>query len=396
MKFKTVFFLSILFSNLSYSQTIAEQNLILHINENIVMPEDTSVHKALLSSVNAFLLAAQENSPNKWILASETIETQILIDELEAIRKNKQFENDTFFKAHLANIIPLEKDKYAIQVAYMGINENTPILRANFELVAHKADDIFLFSSPLKRNTQDWTSKKVQNHTFYYPYEIEDETIEKFANKMVFYDEKLKNNVGETHFYLCTAEINPLKLFGVDYKSDYNGNGLNTRWYSKHDEKTIYVLNESQIYNFDTHDLWHNRLSQVISRRKVHRRVDCHIATLYGGIWGKSWEELFPIFSEKYVVSKDVDWLKHKEDKTHFITNGRRKNYTDDFIGALLVRKIEEEKGFEGVWELLKTKRTKAEEEYFSVLEKLIGITKNNYNQEVQQLIEIEMNNLGI
>ncbi len=55
------------------------------------------------------------------------------------------------------------------------------------------------------------------------------------------------------------------------------------------------------------------QIKQVISRKKVNRRVDCQIATLYGGIWGLSWEELFPIFCEKFVTGKDVDWLEHKK-----------------------------------------------------------------------------------
>ena len=155
------------------------------------------------------------------------------------------------------------------------------------------------------------------------------------------------------------------------------------------------VLNDAHLYGYDLHDLWHNRLSQVISRRKVHRRVDCHIAYLYGGSWGFGWEELFNLFSEKFVVGKNVDWMEHKKSSSYFETN-KHKNYTDDFIGALLVKKIEEEKGFDGVWELLLTKRTKEEEEYFMVLEKLTGISKKNYNKEVSKLIKKEMKNLGI
>ena len=154
------------------------------------------------------------------------------------------------------------------------------------------------------------------------------------------------------------------------------------------------MANESRIYNYNFHDLWHNRLSQLISRREVHRRVDCHIATLYGGIWGLSWEELLPIFKKKFVIGKNVNWLEHKKNKSYFLTTERkRKNYTDDFIGALIVRKIENEKGFDGVWELLKAKRTKEEEEYFAALEKLTGITKKTYNKEVSKLIREEIRN---
>ncbi len=90
-----------------------------------------------------------------------------------------------------------------------------------------------------------------------------------------------------------------------------------------------------------------------------------------------------------------MDWLEHKKNSSHFLTDGH-KNYTDDFIGALIVKEIEKEKGFEGVWELLLTKRTKEEDEYFAAIESLIGISKKNYNSEVFKLIEEEMNVRGV
>lgn len=375
--------------------TVSAQTNSLKINPDIVMLEDSLESEALLISVNAFLSSAQENSDNNWILPAESIETQILVDEIQDIQKSEKLENDSFFKPYLTNLIPLEEDKYAVQIAYIGTDENVADLRASFELIAHKKNDSFLISSPLIRNTQNWKTKKFQNHIFHYPYTIDDDKIRIITDRMVFYDEKLQNNTGDTHYYLCKNETNPLDLFGVGYKSDYNGDDLITRYVSQQDSKTLWVVNESGLYDYSTHDLWHNRLGKVISRRKVHRRVDCHIATIYGGIWGLSWEELFPLFNEKFVVAKNVDWLEHKKNKSHFLTDGH-KNYTDDFVGALIVRKIEKEKGFDGVWELLMTKRTKEEEEYFSVLEKLTGITKKNYNKEAFKLIEEETNNLGI
>ena len=151
-------------------------------------------------------------------------------------------------------------------------------------------------------------------------------------------------------------------------------------------------MNESGVNDYNLHDLWHNRLGQVISRRKLHRRVDCHIATLYGGIWVICWEELFSVFNEKFVVEDNVDWLEHKKNRSHFLTTEqKRKNYRDDFIGALLFKQIAKEKGFDGVWELLKTKRTKEEDEYFEMLDNLLGINKENFNTEVMKLIKKEM-----
>lgn len=398
MNFKIAFFLGLFFFNFSYSQAPkeAEGLDILHINPGIKMLKDSMETESLLNAVDAFLAAAQENSSNQWILPSEIVETQILIDEIWGIQKSETYQNDIFFKAYLTNIAPLENDKYAVHIAYIGSHEGAAILKANFELIAHKTGDTFLMASPLKRKTQNWKTKKIENHLFHYPYDLDEEKLQRFTGHVLLCDEKLKNNEGDFHYYMCKDETNPLDLFGVTYKATYNSHPLNTRWVAQHEKKSLWVANEARIYDYDLHDLWHNRLGRVISRREVHRRVDCHIAMLYGGTWGKSWEELFPVFKKKFVVAKNVDWLTHKSAKSNFIADGRHKVYTDDFVGALLVKKIEQEQGFDGVWKLLLTKRAKEEEEYFKVLEELTGITKENYNQEVQYLIEEEMQNLGI
>ena len=63
-------------------------------------------------------------------------------------------------------------------------------------------------------------------------------------------------------------------------------------------------------------------------------------------------------------------------------------------MNALLVQKIEKEKGFAGVWELLNVGPfEKANDKYYQTLEKLTGITKANYNEKVWELINKEIAN---
>ena len=74
----------------------------------------------------------------------------------------------------------------------------------------------------------------------------------------------------------------------------------------------------------------------------------------------------------------------------YFKTNGYE-NSADDIVNALLVKKIEKEKGFAGVWELLNAGPVeKGNEKYFQILEKLTGITKANYNEKIWELINNE------
>lgn len=56
-----------------------------------------------------------------------------------------------------------------------------------------------------------------------------------------------------------------------------------------------------------------------------------------------------------------------------------------------MVKKIEKEKGFAGVWELLNVGPSeKGNEKYYTTLKKLTGITKSNYNKEIWKLINAE------
>ncbi len=54
-------------------------------------------------------------------------------------------------------------------------------------------------------------------------------------------------------------------------------------------------------------------------------------------------------------------------------------------------KKIEKKKGFSGVWKLLNVGPfEKGNEKYYQTLEKLTGITKANYNNNVWELINNE------
>ena len=85
-----------------------------------------------------------------------------------------------------------------------------------------------------------------------------------------------------------------------------------------------------------------------------------------------------------------TNWLEIKEKPVSFKT-GAFPNQADYIVNALLIKKIEKEKGFEGVWELLNVgPNEKGNEKYYQALEKLTGITKSTYNQKIWELISQE------
>jgi hypothetical protein len=369
------------------------QTYSLRINPNIILPKDSIESKNLTTSLNNFLLSAQRpNEENRFVFDSEKIETFIQLDEVNSIEKSGIYKDDFFYKPYLTNVMPLIDDQYLVQVSYIGTNENTAYLRASFEFIAHKTGSSFVFSSPLLRNTKNWKIEKVGNTIFHYQNTINKDKIKEFNKLTSLFDAKLKATNKITDYY-CTDNIIELqKLIGVDYKSDYNGR-TESIWSSSFGDRKLIVLgNNSSTFNeFDPHDTWHDRLYSVTTRSKINRPVDEGCAYIYGGgSWGISWKDVFKKFKDKVASNKNTDWTECKEKPLNFNTP-EIYLYADYVVNALLIQKIEKEKGFAGVWELLNVGPfEKGNEKYYKALEKLTGITKANYNEKIWELINNE------
>jgi len=380
----TTFLLATLFAN---TQTNS-----LRLNPNIVLPKVSIESKALTTSLNEFLLYAQKpNEENKFVFENEKIETFIQLDEINGIEKSEKFKDVFFYKPYLTNVVLLKDKNYLIQVSYIGTNENTAYLRANFEFIAHKTNNSFTFSSLLLTNTKNWKVEKVGNNIFHYKNTINKEKVKEFNKLTSLFDSKLKSTNKITDYYCCDNIIELQKIIGVDYKSDYNGR-TESVWSSSFGDRKLIVFgnNNSNFNEFDPHDLFHDRLSLVIPRSKVNKPVDEGCAYIYGGSWGFTWKEIFKAFKEQIACNKNTNWAEIKETPISFKT-GNYPNSADYIVNALLVKKIEKEKGFAGVWELLNFGPfQKGNEKYYQALEKLTGITKATYNDKIWELINNE------
>ena len=314
-----------------------------------------------------------------------------MLDEINGIEKSGKFKDEYFYKPYLTNIVPLKNNKYLITVSYIGVNEGTAMLRTSFEFIGHKTGNSFTFSSPLSRNTQNWKIEKAGNNIFHYQNTINKEEVKEFNKLATLFDAKLKVTNKVIDYYCNDNIIELQKLIGVDYKSDYNGTAETVSSSTLGARKIVVFGNNNATFNeFDPHDLFHDRLSLVISRSKVNKPVDEGCAYLYGGSWGLSWKEIFKAFKEQIASNTNTNWKEIKETRVSFKT-GNYPNSADYIVNALLVKKIEKEKGFAGVWELLNVGPfEKGNEKYYKTLEKLTGITKANYNDKIWELINNE------
>lgn len=374
-------------------QALHGQSSKLIVNSYISIPKDSMENMRLVSSLNGLLDATYgPHEDNKWILPSQRMETNILLDEFINIQKSKKYSNDTFYLPYLTNLVSLSEDRYLIQLSYIGVSNEIPMLRASFELIAYKTDNKYLFSSTLSRNTKDWKIIKTEKGIFHYPTTINSKNVELYNKNATLFDKKLGSTNKVVEFYCTNSMVELLQLIGVSYKLDYNGKQNSVFSTTLNDKKLIVFGNKNKHFDkFDLHDLWHDRLSLVISRRKVNKPIDEACAYLYGGSWGYSWTEILEKFLDKYKNDKSVDWIAIKENNINFGESKAKHLMTDYVVNALIVQKLEKEQGFSAVWDMLNCGPfEKGNDKYYTTLEKLTGVSKKNYNSYIKSLIEKE------
>src|SRR5258708_29939869 len=179
-----VTFFLVNFTFFSYGQSVIIQN-------GIRLPQDTVVKKQLISALDGFIDQKEKaNKENTFVLKDDLLETSDLLDEMKGMERNSKA-ND-FFKPYLGNVLELDTNNFIIQFSYMGVADNTPVLRASFKLIAKKAGSQFYFSSPLKQNTISWRTKKYNGLTCHYKDTLNAADAKAYQKQVDFYDAKLK------------------------------------------------------------------------------------------------------------------------------------------------------------------------------------------------------------
>ena len=201
---------------------------------------------------------------------------------------------------------------------------------------------------------------------------------------------KLDVPQGNIVWYGCNDMPEVMQNIGVLYKLEYNGRSVGT--INANENNTALLVNGTYNTNFnafDPHDLWHERARNAIATNSINKAVDEGCAYLYGGSWGISWLQILKTFKDKVASNPNSDWLSLYDGFYNFGESKEKHLIVSYLINALIVEKIEKEKGFSAVKELLSCgKYEKGNENYFKVLERLTGINKANFNENVWSLIK--------
>jgi hypothetical protein len=351
------------------------------------IPLDSLHKQQMIQSLNGLLgQISGANKDNSFVQAEYLPETSDLLDEIRRMGDPLPGRKEPC-PCYLTNVNQLDSADYLVQFSYLSRQDSTPLLRASFKLLAHQAGDRFAFSSPLRRNVTGWKVRQMGDFTFYYTdYPFNESLLDAYIRKAKEFDRKLHAPEYQTVFYCCRSFQEALEALGCDYKLDYNG--ISSGNLSAFENQiSLHVLGGNGPAQFDHHDLWHDRLHAAVPVSTINRPIDEACAYLYGGSWGLSWEEVYRQF--KNYMGDNRDWLTAFTENKNFAPADQNHLYVSYVITALLVKKIEKEKGFAAVREFLTCgKYQRDNENYFQALDKIIGVNRTNFNVSVQQLVD--------
>ncbi len=360
----------------------------LIIQPQINLPKDSIISQNLILYLTDFLESTKPDNPR--IAINNKAVTLDLIDEIIGIQKSKKYKDDYFYKPYLQNVIQISDTTYLIQLSYIGVDKETPIVRANIDLLGIVSDaNEFTFSSPISIYTATWKKKETNGFTFHYKNKLNNSSVNNYIKTQLLFDNKLGNTNGKVEIYCCSNSVEVLKLLGVSYKLDYNGRNNLSLSYT-YGDKTVNVSSNfgDEFNSFDPHDLFHERARKAVPRDKYNHYMVCGCAYVFGGSWGISWQDIKKKFKAEMLNKKNTDWLKLYNERYNFGESAAKHLLVTQFINALIIEKAETEKGFSTVKEFLSSGNfRKDRDNFFNELERITGISEKNFNKEVEKLI---------
>jgi hypothetical protein len=368
------------------------QTSVLLLSPGLHLPKDSVVRERLLGSLRGWLEQRDKpDSLNGYVSREELAETSVFMDELRSIDRSNRRDSVSSCQCYLGNVVSLDSMRCLVQLNYMGVRKDTPVLRACCTVLARREGDKWMVSSVLERSTADWKTKTVGNCVFHYKTSLDVKRAGAFVKRMASYDKRLGLMDSKFDFYCCDDWLEATKLIGEDYRLDYNGTAR-LEFSSDHGNRTVVVSGEKWKDGFnewDPHDWWHGRLHRVVSPATIYRPMDEGMAYLYGGSWRVyTWDDVLRMIRDYAAAHPDADWLALYKNGTPLVTSPWPL-YIGYAINALIVQRIEKERGFAAALPLLTCGPKQAgDANYFAALNRVVGVDEAAFNGYVAGLLK--------
>ncbi len=352
------------------------QNSQLVIAPQIKLPYDSLTKVHLLNSLDIFLKDKNQNMDNSSVIDSKHYrQFKDFFDIFKNAERSRKYNDTTFFKCHLTNIV-LQPDKsYKISLAYYGISpEKEVIQRLGVSMIAKQEKELFKFYCPFNLYTKHWKSKKIGNIEFFYEKDFYSTIAHDFENYNSTLAKKLNVKPFQFQYYKCKDIQQAYSLLGIDYDLSINGE-VRSGWFDEKNKRFIAGTNTDQY----KHDLTHGYFGLTIVDSLKNWTAEEGYNIYVTDFWGESSKQVFQYLIDYAKANPNVSLLEIFE-KNIILKYPIPIKYP---ISAVIMRKIDKEYGFEKVLQLIGCGKT--DDQFYAKLKEISGISKEIFDKTVRE-----------
>lgn len=269
-------------------------------------------------------------------------------------------------------VLSIEKQDhfYAIKTLYAPNDlEGYQQIYSIQRVYASKENGEWKLFSALPILTENWQQKQVGDIQYIYPpnYNFDKNKAQDSASFVQNLTDKFNLTVSEPIKYYLAADFDQMaKISGLDYAWD----GNDGRGYPKNNQ--VFVGTGSEQY---PHELVHT----IFKNYELSSFVDEGLATYYGGMGEKSFDQLIQTVADK--ISSDDSLTLDK------VLTGQRISSQMYYVsGAVLIKAAEEKGGHQAVKNFLK--QASNDEKIYNAMSQVLGVQKDEANRFWRQKIQ--------
>jgi hypothetical protein len=352
----------------------------LVITPQIKLPTDSLTKSGLIKSLEQFLRDKnQDMSTSNVVDKAHYNQYRDFFDIYKNIERNKKYNDTSFYRCYLTNVVLQPDHSYQISLAFYGISPDKEVInRLRTTMIAKKEKDSFKFYCPFERNVQLWKSQKIGNITFFYKDQFNKKIAQDFEQFNSKIATKLKIEPMQFKYYNCKDVQEIYSLMGIDYDMSRNGEVRSGSFDLTH--KVFLSGTNTEQYK---HDLTHAYFGLKFPNKVRNWTAEEGYNVYTTDFWGETTEQNFQ-YVKDFIKANPNTTLLSAFEKDIYLKYPIPIKYP---LSALIMRKVEREYGFEKVLELIDCGGS--DEHYFKKLKEITGITQETF----EEVLKTELQN---
>jgi hypothetical protein len=318
------------------------------------------------------------NQVRKGSISSQLIyaDNPLAKDILEGLKSY-----DTLEKK-LINFFPIEKDKFSLTFSFSDKKRNELI--CIFNCIGIIQTDSIRFTIPLMQQTKDWRVKKIGNITYFYKSKVDEAIAKQFDRRNSIIANKLGLVPAKLTFYVTDNYQEIITLLGYLYDRDSNGSFRDG--YGPHNNVIFAIQGNADF----SHDVFH------FYSKKLHKNRNWITEEGLAYYWGNAYytDSKKQMIEHPQLVEELKTYLKNNptqsiyelfEKNTKIFNHMATEISVRSTISGILMKEIENKKGVSGLKQMIEC--GKGLDPFMIELNKLLGIDKGNFNEEIKKLL---------